>query len=73
MQLLTCRIGLNFVTFPKMGKFCQIFFSYFSQLLLLSSFFNKGNSCEIENSKNFDAMDEMIYFFEYVFTLQDNY
>ena len=52
------------MTFPKiyLGKFCQFFFSYFSQLLLLSSFFNKGNSCEIENSKNFDAMVEMIYF-----------
>ena len=45
-----------------MGKFCQFCFSYFSQLLLLSSFFNKGNSCEIENSKYFDAMVEMVYF-----------
>ena len=25
----------------------KIFFSYFSQLLLLSSFFNKGNSCDL--------------------------
>ena len=50
------------VTKIYLGKFCQFFFSYFSQLLLLSSFFNKGNSCEIENSKNFDAMVEMIYF-----------
>ena len=40
----------------------SIFFSYFSQLLLLSSFFNRGNSCEIESSKYFDAMFEMIYF-----------
>ena len=30
--------------------------------MLLSSFFNKGNSCEIENSKNFDAVVEMAYF-----------
>ena len=29
---------------------------------MLSSFFNKGNYCEIENSKYFDAMVEMVYF-----------
>ena len=45
-----------------MEKFHQIFFSYFSQLLLFPSFFNKGNSCEIENSKYFDAMVGMVYF-----------
>ena len=52
------------MTFPKiyLGKFCQFFFSYFNQLLLLSSLFNKGNSCEIENSKYSDAMVEMVYF-----------
>ena len=43
-------------------NFVKFFFSHFSQLLLLSSFFNKGNSCEIENSKYFDAMVGMVYF-----------
>ena len=42
--------------------FVKFLFSYFSQLLLLPSFFNKGNSCEIENSKYFDAMVGMVYF-----------
>ena len=31
-------------------NFVKFLFSYFSQLLLLPSFFNKGNSGEIENS-----------------------
>ena len=64
------------MTFPKiyLGKFSQkIFFSCFSQLLLTSSFLNKGNSCEIENSIYFDAMVEMVYFLEYFFILQNNY
>ena len=47
-----------------------MFFSYFSQLLLTSSFLNKDNSCEIEN---FDAMVKMVYFLEYLFILQNNY
>ena len=46
------------------------FFSYFSQLLLTSSFFNKVYSCEIENSIYFDAM---VYFLEYLFILQNIY
>ena len=37
-------------------NFVNFFFSYFSQLLLTLSFFNKGNSCEKENSIYFDAM-----------------
>ena len=41
------------------------FFSYFSQLLLMSSFFAKGNFCEIENSRYFEAVVEMVYFLEY--------
>ena len=43
-------------------NFVKFLFSYFSQLLLLPSFFNKGNSSEIENSKYFDAMVGMVYF-----------
>ena len=50
----------------------MFFFSYFSQLLLTSSFFNKGNSCEIEHSIYFDAIVEMVYFLEYFFILQNN-
>ena len=37
-------------------NFVNFFFSYFSQLLLTLSFFNKGNSCEKENSIYVDAM-----------------
>ena len=65
----------NFVTFPKiyLVKFCEkFFFSYFSQLLLMSLFFNKGNSCEIENSIYYDAIVKMVYFVEYFFILQNN-
>ena len=36
----------------------------------MSSFFNKGNSCEIENSIYFDAMIKMVCFLEYFFILQ---
>ena len=39
----------------------------------MSSFFNKSNSSEIENSVYSDAMVEMVYFFEYFFILQNNY
>ena len=55
------------MTFPKiyLGEFLSnFFFSYFSQSLLTSSFFCKGNSCEIESSIYFDAMVEMVYFLE---------
>ena len=55
------------MTFSKIyfEKFCQKFvLSYFSQLLLTLSIFNKGNSCEIGNSIYFDAMVEMICFLE---------
>ena len=61
---------------PKiyLGKFSQkIFFSYFIQLLLTSSFFDKVNPCEIENYIYFDAMVEMVYFLEYFLSLQNNY
>ena len=64
------------MTFPKiyLGKLSQnLFFSYFSQLLLTSSFFNKVNSCEIQKSTYFDAMVEMAYLLEYFFLLQNNY
>ena len=63
---MTHRIGLKFRDFSENlhGKILpNFFFSYFCQLLLLSSFFNKGNSCETENSKYFDAMVEMFWFF----------
>ena len=56
------------MNFPKiyLGKLCpKIFFSNFSQLLLTSSFYKKGNSCEIENSTYFDAMVKMAYILEY--------
>ena len=64
------------MTFLKvyLGKFCQkSFFSYFSQLLLMSSLFNIGNFCEIENDIYIDAMVEMVYFLESFFILQNNY
>ena len=54
-------------------NFAKIFFSYFNQLLLTLSFFNKGNSSETENSTYFDAMFEMVYFLEFFFILQNNY
>ena len=41
----------------------NFFFIYFSQLLLTSSFYQKGNSCEIENLIYFDVMLEMVYGF----------
>ena len=47
-------------------NFVKNFFSFFSQLLLTSSFFNKGSSCVIENSIYFDAMVKMVYFSGYV-------
>ena len=57
-----------------LGKFCpKIVFSNFSQLLLTSSFFKKGNSGEIENSTYFEAMVEMAYILEYFFILQNNF
>ena len=57
-----------------LGKFCpKMFFSNFSQLLLTSSFFKKGNSGEIENSTYFEAMVEMAYILEYFFILQNNF
>ena len=61
------------MTFPEvyLGKFYQKIF--FSQLLLTSSFLNKGNSCEIEDSIYFDAMIEMVCYLEYISTLQNNY
>ena len=31
----------------------------------MSSFFAKGNFCEIENSRYFEAVVEMVYFLEY--------
>ena len=40
---------------------------------MTSSFFNKGDSCEIENSIYFDAIVEMVYFLEYFFILQNKY
>ena len=40
---------------------------------MTSSFFNKGNSCEIEDSIYFVAMVKMVYFLEYFFILQNNY
>ena len=51
----------------------NFFFIYFSQLLLTSSFYQKGNSCEIENLIYFDVMLEMVYILEYFFILQNNY
>ena len=39
----------------------------------MPSFFDKGNSCETENSIYFDAMVEMVYFLEYFFVFQNNY
>ena len=61
------------MTFPKvyLGKFYQKIF--FSQLLLTSSFLNKVNPCEIEDSIYFDAMIEMVCFLEYFLKLQNNY
>ena len=41
--------------------------------MLTSSFFNKGNFCEIENSTYFDVMVKIVYFLEYFFILQNNY
>ena len=66
------------MTFPKilLGKILRIFFfffGYFSHLLLTSSFFNKDNFCEIENSTYFDVMVKIVYFLEYFFILQNNY
>ena len=41
--------------------------------LATSSFFNKDNSYEIENSIDFDAMAKTVYFLEYFFMLQNSY
>ena len=42
---------------------------------MISSFFNKGNSCKIESSIyiHFDAMVEMVYFMECLLILQNKY
>ena len=48
-------------------------FQLFQPIIATSSFFNKGNTCEMENSIYFDAMVEMVYLLEYTFILQNNY
>ena len=66
------KISWLFLKFT-LENFVKIFFSYFGQSLLTSSFFNKGNSCEIKSSIYFDAIVEMVYFLECFFILQNNY
>ena len=39
----------------------------------MSAFFSKGSFCEIKNSKNFDAIVEMVHFLEYFFIFQNYY
>ena len=63
----------NFVSFPKIYYFSQLKLLFQSIIADAIIFFNKVNSCQIENSKYFDAMVKMIYFLEYFFILQNNY
>ena len=72
---MTYRIGLKCdFSLDILGKILSnCFLSYLSQLLMPSSLFNNGNSCEMENSIYFDEMVKMVYFLEYFFILQNNY